>query len=317
MLLIITNSGDVTADYLCGRLDEHSIGFQRLDTDRCLDQVVLSYSISTPVLRCEAQEWAAGDFAHVWFRRPLPLRLGIEMEDAERSHTLAEWSEALEGFLGHIPLKAWMNHPSCNVRASHKMEQLTRAASFGLAVPPTIVSQDADRVRSFWTECDGRMIVKPLASGYVERQSPSDDTVIYANRVPESALGDLSLVSRCPTLFQQELVKRLDVRLCVVDDRVVASGLVAKERGEQRLDIRRRNMRDVSYVQVEPPPDVELALLGLVRSYGLRFAAVDMAVAEDGRWFFFEINPNGQWAWLDISGGFDVGQLFVQSFSRP
>jgi hypothetical protein len=26
--------------------------------------------------------------------------------------------------------------------------------------------------------------------------------------------------------------------------------------------------------------------------YGLRFAAIDMAVAVTGEWFFFEINPN-------------------------
>lgn len=316
MLLVVTNSRDVTADYLCGRLQEHGIGFRRLDTDLSLDRIVVSYSISSPVLRFGTEEWAAGDFVHVWFRRPVPLTLGIEMEDAERAHTLAEWSEALEGFLGHIPLEAWMNHPSLNVRASHKMEQLSRAASFGLVVPPTIVSQDADQVRKFWSECGGRMIVKPLASGYVERASSADDTVIYANRVQESALDDLDLVSRCPTLFQREVAKRMDVRLCVVDDRVAAAGMVAEEGGEQRLDIRRRNMRDVKYVQVVPPPDVVAALLALVRGYGLRFAAVDMAVADDGRWIFFEINPNGQWAWLDISGGFDMARLFVQSFSR-
>jgi hypothetical protein len=307
MLLVITNSRDVTADYLCGRLEEHGIGIRRLDTDLSLDRIALSYSIPTPILRYGTEEWVADDFAHVWFRRPLPLTLGIEMKDAERAHTLAEWSEALEGFLGHIPLEAWMNHPSLNVRASHKMEQLSRAARFGLSVPPTIVSQDADRVRSFWAECDGRVIVKPLASGYIE---------IYANRVSESALDDLELVTSCPTLFQREVAKRMDVRLCVVDDQMTAAGMVAEDGGKQRLDIRRRNMQDVRYVEVEPPPEVESALLALVRSYGLRFAAIDMAVAEDGRWVFFEINPNGQWAWLDISGGFDVARLFVQSFSR-
>lgn len=198
MLLVITKSRDVTADYLCGRLAEHAIEFRRLDTDGCLERISLSYSISTPILRYGTEEWAAGDFTNVWFRRPLPLTLGIEMEDAERAHTLAEWSEALEGFLGHIPLEAWMNHPSLNVRASHKMEQLSRAAKFGLVVPPTIVSQDAEWVRSFfWDECDGRMIVKPLASGYLERQSPSDDTVIYANRVSES---ELNAWASCPAV---------------------------------------------------------------------------------------------------------------------
>jgi hypothetical protein len=44
----------------------------------------------------------------------------------------------------------------------------------------------------------------------------------------------------------------------------------------------------------------------LLEEYSLRFAAVDFAVANDGAWVFFEINPNGQWAWLDLAGATDV-----------
>jgi len=31
---------------------------------------------------------------------------------------------------------------------------------------------------------------------------------------------------------------------------------------------------------------------------------------------FFEVNPNGQWAWLDLSGGMNIAASFVKTFSK-
>ena len=129
MLLVITNSRDATTDFLCERLQKESVAYRRFNTDIDLSQMEVSYEKSHPVLRYRSEEWSPKDFSDVWFRRPEPLSLDMEMEAAERIHTLSEWSEALEGFLGHIPIKAWMNHPSMNVCASHKMEQLSRPKS--------------------------------------------------------------------------------------------------------------------------------------------------------------------------------------------
>ena len=37
----------------------------------------------------------------------------------------------------------------------------------------------------------------------------------------------------------------------------------------------------------------------LLDSFALRFAALDFVVDPDGRWWFLECNPNGQWAWIE------------------
>src|SRR5204862_6447955 len=118
----------------------------------------------------------------VWFRRPREIAVSIEGDATERAHVANEWAEAIEGFFAHVPVERWVNHPTCNVRASHKMEQLTRAAQTGLRVPKTLVTQSQESIRIFWRANNERMIVKPLSSGYLERK---DGTVtsIYTNRV--------------------------------------------------------------------------------------------------------------------------------------
>jgi glutathione synthase/RimK-type ligase-like ATP-grasp enzyme len=240
-------------------------------------------------------------------------RVRIEGDDAERVHVANEWADAIEGFFAHVPIERWMNHPIRNVLASHKLEQLTRAAAFGLTVPKTLVTQSAEDVNEFWRVTDGRVIAKPLASGYLERPNGTVAS-IYTSRVQRSDIDGAPLAA-CPTLFQQEIAKDYDVRITVIDDRLTAVSLRRIVDGEQVTDIRRDNMENVEYAICDLPAGVEAALWQLVRSYELRFAAVDFAVSKAEEWTFFEINPNGQWAWMDLAGVTALWRDFAYAFS--
>jgi glutathione synthase/RimK-type ligase-like ATP-grasp enzyme len=208
-----------------------------------------------------------------------------------------------------------MNHPAANVGASHKIEQLTTAKSLGFAVPDTIVTQNAEDLRAFFVEHDGEVIVKPMATGYVERPEGEIDSLVYTNRVTLEELNNLDDLSICPTLFQKYIHKSFDVRITVVDGDLCAVSLVAKESdGSQRCDIRRNNMDDVDYCEIDLPERVANGIRALMSHYKLRFAAIDMAVAANGEWYYFEINPNGQWAWLDECGGLNIASSFIKVF---
>jgi D-alanine-D-alanine ligase-like ATP-grasp enzyme len=37
----------------------------------------------------------------------------------------------------------------------------------------------------------------------------------------------------------------------------------------------------------------------LMREFDLRFAALDFLVGVTGQWCFLEVNPNGQWVWIE------------------
>jgi hypothetical protein len=41
----------------------------------------------------------------------------------------------------------------------------------------------------------------------------------------------------------------------------------------------------------------------LVRSLGLRFCSADLVLTPDGRHVFLDLNPNGQWLWLELEAG--------------
>jgi len=51
--------------------------------------------------------------------------------------------------------------------------------------------------------------------------------------------------------------------------------------------------------------------LALVHKLGLSFAAIDMIVTPDDRYVFLEVNPNGQWQWIERATGFPICETLV------
>jgi glutathione synthase/RimK-type ligase-like ATP-grasp enzyme len=316
MLLVLTNSDDVTADHLLSVTVQHEIGHLRFDTDRGLEQWRVKYASGQPVLTLNDGEYRPADFHHVWYRRPERLKVADGLDSPEVRLMLDEWGEAFEGFFAHIPKDRWVNHPSVNAAASHKLEQLTTAAALGFRTPDTLVTQDPAQLRAFAARHGGKIIAKPMGRGYVERPEDEQDSLIYTNDVSAEHLENLDDLAACPTLFQERLDKTADIRITIVGTDIHAVELLASDStGSQRCDIRRNNMEDVKHRLITLPDDVTTRLRALMMHYGLRFAAIDMVIGVTGDWYFLETNPNGQWAWMDLIGVTNIAESFVSLFS--
>lgn len=317
MRIVLTNAEDATAAYLCAKLEQSGVSFQRIDTDTLISRSRLSYTPSCPALSLDGQWYQPLQIDHIWYRRPEKLKNSRFAESPEDQYTLREWSEGFENFFSHVPEQRWMNHPSVNAAASHKLQQLTVAADLGFRIPDTLVTQDRDEFLKFFRKHGEQVIVKPLSTGYIERPADQNDSLIYTNRVSRERFPTLENLSLCPTLFQQFIRKDCDVRITVVDGEVHAVKLFGRENdGTQRCDIRRYNMADVKYERTQLPSDIQSAVLRMMKNYRLRFGALDMAIDLDGHWYFFEINPNGQWAWLDLCGATAIAESFIRSFEE-
>lgn len=315
MLLVLTTSEDATANYAAQVFNAAGLEFLRLDTDAATDRLRFSYSRNATLTYSE-RHLKIDKITNIWLRRPTSFG-PIEVEDKTgfSRHAANEWAEAIEGVLGILPVEFWVNHPTKNALASHKIEQLHRARLLGLRVPETLLTQSWEEAAQFWEDSRGRLITKPLSCGYVEAAHPTDDTIIYTSPVPQKpSSDDDSLLQRCPTLFQEHIDKQLDVRITIIDDEDVWVGLRSPH---DHVDVRFREMRGVEYCELRPPAAVRNLVLALCRSYHLCYAAVDMCVTDDGEWYFLEINPDGQWAWLDLVGGTNIVDSFVRSFLAP
>jgi glutathione synthase/RimK-type ligase-like ATP-grasp enzyme len=79
-------------------------------------------------------------------------------------------------------------------------------------------------------------------------------------------------------------------------------------------------MRHVSYAVRQLPQELEESLLRLTRSYDLAFAAIDLIRDTAGEFWFLELNPAGQWAWIEEHTGLPIAASLasaLRQYSAP
>lgn len=295
MIALVTNREDLTADWLIVELTRRRVPFTRINTEDFPAAMRLRWSIDDATLELNGTEIRSSTLTAIWWRRPVVP----DFRDDQRTAAEAEWAvtESLAAFEGFLRNSAahWVNDPIENKRAEGKPHQLRRASALGLVVPETLITNDPDALRVFAAKHQG-VVCKAIDRGVV----PSADStrVFFTSRVAPGELDPLDDFGPEPYLFQELIQKAYDVRVTVIGDAAFACRIESQDGPDTRVDWRRGD-RELRHAPEELPEDVETACLELAAGFGLRFAPIDLARRPDGEYVFFELNPNGQWAWIE------------------
>jgi glutathione synthase/RimK-type ligase-like ATP-grasp enzyme len=227
-----------------------------------------------------------------------------------------ETRRAWGGAFAAYPSIHWVNHPLKISAANYKPEQIARAKRSGLLVPDTLITTLVEEADAFCERHNWSVVTKPIGHGEILGAHEADDHIVYTNLLSSGDRPHLRDVAACPTFFQQAISKDIDVRATVVDREVIAVALHSQERAVSRIDCRRDNMSGMRYSSLVLPAELCAALIEFVRSYGLYYAAIDLARDPDGRYWFLELNPAGQWAWLEQLVGVPISSALIRCLSQ-
>jgi ATP-grasp ribosomal peptide maturase len=291
-VLVVTQQFDPTADYVVEELNQRGIPVFRTDLADFPQRLSVAASLMdgtwTGTVRNPIREVELRTVTGVLFRRPRPPEVPAGMSDETRKWATAE---AMYGFGGLLSsLDVWLNHPHRIGFAEYKPVQLALAAQCGLTVPRTIITNDPHRAKAFCEQV-GEVIYKPLASTYI-----GESEMIYATRVPREDWGD-PRIAHTAHLFQEWIEHDYAVRVAAVDGRFFATAIHATSEAAH-VDWR-SDYAALTYEPTEVPGDVGDKARELMARLGLRFGAFDFLVRHDGTYVYLEVNPNGQWAWVD------------------
>jgi hypothetical protein len=78
----------------------------------------------------------------------------------------------------------------------------------------------------------------------------------------------------------------------------------------------RKDYSALSYTVVDLPHHVDKALLAYLDHFGLVSGSFDFAVDRAGGLWWLELNPNGQWGWLEESTGLRMAAAFADLLTR-
>jgi glutathione synthase/RimK-type ligase-like ATP-grasp enzyme len=100
-----------------------------------------------------------------------------------------------------------------------------------------------------------------------------------------------------PCQFQEYVPKRSEFRVTVIGNELFTAEILSQEHPETVVDFRRFDV-PVTYRAAKLPDELAERCLRLTHSYGLNFGAIDFVLTPDGRYVFLEINPNGQFLFV-------------------
>jgi hypothetical protein len=240
---------------------------------------------------CDGQgEFDLADCGAVWWRRPQPPSVaGAVARPAYQNFALSESQEALSGLWQSLDA-FWINEPARDVVASRKAYQLKRAAEVGLEIPRTLISNCREAARGFVEELGvGKVIYKAF--------SATEQDWRETRLLREEEFDKIDNVKYAPVIFQSYIEAEVDLRVTVVGDQIFPAAIHSQETS-YKVDFR----MDIGSARVEAatlPADIEGKLLKLMRALGLTYGAIDMRRRPDGSHVFLEVNPAGQWLFIE------------------
>lgn len=232
----------------------------------------------------------------VWWRKPTAYRWPDTMAVSEQKFAASQAKRSLPGVLGSLPGVLWVNRPERNADCT-KPTQLAAAVESGLSVPPTLITNDPLAVRPFAERCGGRIVTKVLG-GIVHTEGGKRGQLYTARVAAED--WENPRIALTAHLFQQEITdKAYEVRVTCVAGKLFVVRIEAPD-GPGRLDWR-TDSTNLVYTEADLPAPVRTGILDMLFRLGLVYAAVDLIVDHDGTHWLVDVNPGGQWAWIDCT----------------
>jgi glutathione synthase/RimK-type ligase-like ATP-grasp enzyme len=299
VVLIISNTFDPTVDIVVRELRRRGTKFVRFNTDEYPAYIRGRASIERGGIRRviswdnRDQELDLGSVTSVWYRRPQRPVVPAELEPAIHKFATDECHDFICGLWYSLECQ-WISHPDSIRRAEHKVYQLSIAHRLGLPVPKTLVSNDPVAIREFESTSNNGVVAKAVFMGFIDNPPRN----IFTSLITSDDLRDDDSLRVAPVIFQERVRKACDIRVTVIGEDVFATQ-IRTSLPESMLDWRASDPSSLTHSRHVLPSDIEDQCLRLVKALGLSFGAIDLAIDLNGSYIFFEINPNGQWAWLE------------------
>jgi hypothetical protein len=257
-------------------------------------------------IRTAARTIALDEITAAWHRRPRAPRADERvLDEKSRSYVLAESKELLVDLWNSLACLRVPAPQPVYRRAEHKASQLVLAAELGFELPPTLITNSPADFLAFYRAHGGKIISK-LPSAAFHKEVFGADFVRFTELVSHRDVGYARSIRYSPMIFQAYVEKKFELRVTVVGERVFAAEIHSQATNHTRHDWRKYDHTSTPHRVHELPPSLAEQCRALVKRLGLCYGTIDLVFTPDDRYVFLEINPNGQFLWIEELTGLPI-----------
>jgi glutathione synthase/RimK-type ligase-like ATP-grasp enzyme len=303
-VLIVTNDHDEHANAVIEELHRREVPVFRFHPEDFPDACSISIEIRGGRIDGEIRNAHHQVFFHdicsAWYRRSRnlfapPPALNLLFGDLD-NFVKVQSATTLTGLFGSLRT-LWVGQPLKLRRAEIKALQLAEASKAGLRIPDTLISNDPCRATSFVDDLgEAECAIKPLIA--VRAHDGEADRLPLTTTLPRGHA--LDSVALAPTIFQPYVEKAYELRCVLIGEKIFCAKLNSQNNETTRKDWRAGDLEQEPY---DLPEHIKASLRRLMAAFDINFASIDLIVTPGGDYVFLDLNPNGQWLWLEIELG--------------
>ena len=237
----------------------------------------------------------------IWWRKPEEYQVFPQVNDDWAIKYCREETEYLiYSLCGLYPQARWINNYYNMRLLSHRINQIPIAQKLGITIPPTLVTNSYEAACEFVTQ-QGKCIVKGMRyAGFVHDEK---QYACYTRPLDvETLLAFRESIRLAPVFIQKCLQKKAEYRVTLIAKHDFVCRIDGKHINDSdvTLDWRVTEPDKLVHVPDKLPIDYLNKLHQMLDELGLNFGAFDIIRDEDDTLYFIELNPNGQWYWIEI-----------------
>lgn len=319
--------------------DEHVISISNIMSKRNLSYVIIStqdmlsktgkflYERSNSVLRLTVDNKLIDlDTVRAFWSRRLSAEIPMSYNLADATQSWLE-SEHLHGLIGIVAsiydhtknTSKWVNSPIADYIAELKIYQLQIASRYidAWSIPSSIVSNSSIMFSDFVNRNhNSRLITKALHKGFYRKDGTYE--LFYTTEVTDliSSPEYLQVIDQSCNLIQKYIEKKYEVRVTIIDKEFYCVAIYSQQSRIANIDWRHYDLENTPHELIDIPLRVKNACLAYMRDLNLVYGAIDFIVDQDDNYHFLEINPKGQWLWLEDLTNIPISLALANYFSK-
>ena len=242
----------------------------------------------------------------VWFRKPTQLdKANVSMSSFYQLYSHGALRRHIAPLYRHWKTAFWVSPYEAIISGENKPYQLEVAAKIGFTIPDTLITGDADRARAFVGK-HGTCVIKSQAVEFPRGKTLMTTAISAKSNITYEGL------SIDPMIFQQLIEPAYELRITVVGQDIFAAKIVSADQGP---------FRDWRYGHIDHSFTAEATTIStdlqekcrqLTQKLKLHYGAIDLIVDRQGVIWFLEINPNGQWAFIEEATDQQIGKAMAK-----
>jgi ATP-GRASP peptide maturase of grasp-with-spasm system len=320
MILLLSCDGDLSCDLVIDWLNYYKADYIRINSfDFFRERIkIIQGKDGLQSFEINEIELNTNKTNIVWFRKfgffeesNFYKKISENFNFDITQHISREFNKLLNFFLLNLKDKRWLTNPfKINI---NKPYVLQIASKIGFNIPNTFIINNITVLNQINQNLEliSKSILDPIIAEF-----DNNRCMMYTSQISDVDKNNLP-DSFFPSYVQEKIEKEYELRIFFLNGICYSMAIFSQKDTKTKLDFRIYNWEKPNrFLPYKMPKEETIKIKRLMRSLELNCASIDMIKATDGKYYFLEVNPTGQFGMLDFPCNYGLHKRIAETLIK-